>query len=169
MIAPAKASPGIVNNLPVRTGDKRLRTKPAATERTPAVALAHQPLASAHHLNRDVADFTFAPGEQVKTLRHHLEHHLGAELRNGGRVLAIAGAIVLGWAGLVPLSGAVIVNGSLVVHSEVKKVQHPSGGVVAAIAVRNGSKVEAGQELVRLDGTSARVVCLRPGSLTRSG
>jgi HlyD family secretion protein len=57
---------------------------------------------------------------------------------------------------LVPLSGAVIVNGSLVVHSEVKKVQHPSGGVVAAIAVRNGSKVEAGQELVRLDETSAR-------------
>ena len=156
VIAPAQASPGMVNNLPVRTGDKKLRTKPAATERTPAVALAHPPLVPAHHLNREVADFTFVPGEQVKSLRHHLEHNLGAELRRGGRVLAIAGAIVLGWAGLVPLSGAVIVNGSLVVHSEVKKVQHPSGGVVAAIAVRNGSKVEAGQELVRLDETSAR-------------
>jgi hypothetical protein len=99
VIAPAQASPGMVNNLPARTGGNKLRTKPAATERTPAVALAHAPLVPAHHLNREVADFAFVPSEQVKTLRHHLENHLGAELRRGGRVLAIAGAIVLGWAG----------------------------------------------------------------------
>ena len=83
---------------------------------------------------------------------------------------AIAGAIVLGWAGLVPLSGAVIVSGSLVVHSEVKKVQHPSGGVVAAIAGRNGNKVEAGQELVRLDETRRAQICRSsPASSMRSG
>jgi HlyD family secretion protein len=110
----------------------------------------------AHHRERAATDAVFVAGEQREPLRHILEHNLSSELRRGGRVLAIAGAIVLGWAGVVPLSGAVIVGGSLVVHSEVKKVQHPSGGIVAAIAIRNGSKVEAGQELVRLDETSAR-------------
>src|SRR5262249_1526315 len=59
------------------------------------------------------------------------------------------------WGGLVPLSGAVIVAGSLVVQSGIKKVQHPVGGVVSAIFVHNGSKVKAGAELLRLDKTSA--------------
>ena len=110
----------------------------------------------AHRRERATAGVVLVPREQEKPLRYHLEQHLGSELRRGGRVLAISGAIVLGWAGLVPLSGAVIVSGSLVVHTDVKKVQHLSGGIVAAIAVHNGSKVEAGQELVRLDETSAR-------------
>jgi HlyD family secretion protein len=44
----------------------------------------------------------------------------------------------------------------LVVQSSVKKVQHPQGGVISAILVRNGSKVAAGDELARLDQTPAR-------------
>jgi len=93
---------------------------------------------------------------EAETLSHHFEHALSCELRRGGRVLAITGVIALGWAGLVPLSGAVIVAGQLVVHSNVKKVQHPTGGVVAEIFVRNGSKVNAGDKLARLDETGAR-------------
>src|SRR5258706_3570964 len=86
----------------------------------------------------------------------HFERALAGELRRGRRVLAIVAVAVLGWAGLMPISGAVIVAGSLVAQSSVKKVQHPTGGVVAEIRVRNGSKVKAGDELVRLDQTSAR-------------
>lgn len=89
-------------------------------------------------------------------LSQRLERALAHELRRGGRVLLIAAVALFGWAGLVPLSGAVIVAGSLVVQSSVKKVQHPTGGIVAQIFVRNGSKVEAGEELARLDQTSAR-------------
>lgn len=152
--APAP-SPGTVTSLSGRAGGKTLRTRPPAPGTAPAPVLARRSLVPVHHRERAVADAVFVPREQ-ESLRHLLEHNLGSELRRGGRILAIAGAIVLGWAGLVPLSGAVIVSGSLVVRSDVKKVQHPSGGIVAAIAVRNGSKVEAGQELVRLDGTSAR-------------
>ena len=85
-----------------------------------------------------------------------LSREMSCELRRGGRVLAITGVIALGWAGLVPLSGAVIVAGQLVLHSNVKKVQHPTGGVVAEIFVRNGSKVNAGDKLARLDETAAR-------------
>ncbi len=76
-------------------------------------------------------------------------------MRRGKRVLIVAGVFVLGWAALVPISGAVIVAGSLVVQSSVKKIQHPTGGVVSSIFVRSGSKVNAGDELLRLDETSA--------------
>ena len=61
-----------------------------------------------------------------------------------------------GWAILVPLSGAVIVPGTLVVESDVKKIQHPSGGVVANIPVRDGIHVRAGDLLLHLDETQLR-------------
>ena len=93
---------------------------------------------------------------EAETFSHHFENALSSELRRGGRVLAIASVIAVGWAGLIPLSGAVIVTGQLVLHSNVKKVQHPTGGVVTEISVRNGSKVNAGDQLARLDETLAR-------------
>jgi HlyD family secretion protein len=89
-------------------------------------------------------------------MRQDLERAFARELRRGGRMLAIAAVVVVGWAGFVPLSGAVVVAGRLVVQSSVKKVQHPQGGIVASILVRNGTKVAAGEELARLDQTSAR-------------
>jgi HlyD family secretion protein len=61
-----------------------------------------------------------------------------------------------GWAATTELSGAVIAPGSLVVDSDVKKVQHPTGGVVGELRVRNGSEVRAGDILVRLDETVTR-------------
>ena len=61
-----------------------------------------------------------------------------------------------GWATMTELSGAVIAPGVLVVDSDVKKVQHPTGGVVAALPVRNGDHVKSGQIVVRLDETQTR-------------
>jgi HlyD family secretion protein len=58
-----------------------------------------------------------------------------------------------GWAASFHLSGAVIAPGTIVVESSVKKVQHPTGGVVGGILVKEGDRVEAGQVLVRLDET----------------
>jgi HlyD family secretion protein len=49
-----------------------------------------------------------------------------------------------------------VVPGNLVVQSNVKTIQHPAGGVVAQIAVRNGMRVSAGDLLVRLDATQAQ-------------
>ncbi len=37
-----------------------------------------------------------------------------------------------------------------------KKVQHPTGGIVSEILVHNGDTVEAGQVVMRLDDTQAR-------------
>ena len=81
---------------------------------------------------------------------------LERELRTGLRVLLVVGVLAGGWAALVPLAGAVVVPGNLVVQSNVKTVQHPTGGVVAEIAVQNGQRVSRGDLLVRLDATQAQ-------------
>lgn len=61
-----------------------------------------------------------------------------------------------GWAVATPLASALIANGTLVVDSYVKKVQHPSGGIVSILRVKNGDHVEAGDILIRLDQTQTR-------------
>jgi HlyD family secretion protein len=102
-------------------------------------------------VNRDgVAD---APGDSL-TLRtgRAFEH----ELRVGFRVLLAVGLLAGGWIALMPLAGAVVVPGNLVVQSNVKTIQHPTGGVVAEIAVHNGMQVTVGDLLVRLDATQAQ-------------
>jgi HlyD family secretion protein len=61
-----------------------------------------------------------------------------------------------GWAATSQLTGAVIAPGTLVVESNVKKVQHPTGGVVGQLLVQEGNRVEAGQIIMRLDDTVTR-------------
>lgn len=61
-----------------------------------------------------------------------------------------------GWAATTQLAGAVIAPGTIVVESSVKKVQHPTGGVVGEILVKEGAEVEAGQIVLRLDDTVTR-------------
>ena len=58
-----------------------------------------------------------------------------------------------GWASTAQISGALIAPGSIVVDSNVKKVQHPTGGVVGEVRVRDGDLVKAGDVVVRLDET----------------
>jgi HlyD family type I secretion membrane fusion protein len=62
------------------------------------------------------------------------------------------------WAYLAPLDGAVIGSGTLTGHGNRKTVQHREGGIVAELLVQDGSVVEQGQLLVRLDDTQARAV-----------
>jgi len=58
-----------------------------------------------------------------------------------------------GWASTAQISGALIAPGSIVVDSNVKKVQHPTGGVVGELRARDGDRVRGGDILVRLDDT----------------
>ena len=61
-----------------------------------------------------------------------------------------------GWAATSEFSGAVIAQGQLVVDTNVKKVQHPTGGVVAELRVRDGDVVNSGDVVIRLDDTQTR-------------
>ena len=72
---------------------------------------------------------------------------------------AVFGLLVGGigtWAVITEINGAVIAPGQLVVESDVKKVQHPTGGVIGELLVREGDVVRSGQVLVRLDETQTR-------------
>jgi HlyD family secretion protein len=70
-------------------------------------------------------------------------------------VIVLAGGVG-GWAGTMKLSGAIIAPGSVVVDSNVKKVQHPTGGIVGELRVRDGDRVKRGDIVVRLDDTVTR-------------
>lgn len=70
-------------------------------------------------------------------------------------VILLAGGVG-GWAATTQIAGALIAPGSIVVDSHVKKVQHPTGGVIGKLNVQDGDRVKAGQVLVQLDDTVTR-------------
>jgi HlyD family type I secretion membrane fusion protein len=80
----------------------------------------------------------------------------GSTLRTGGAVLAGFAIVFMGWGGFAPLDSAVVAPGVVVVESHRKAIQHLEGGIVAAVLVREGQHVKAGQPLVKLDQTQAR-------------
>jgi HlyD family secretion protein len=71
----------------------------------------------------------------------------------GLAVVLVLGGGLGGWAATAQLAGALIAPGSVVVDSNVKKVQHPTGGVVGEVRVRDGDIVKTGDVVIRLDDT----------------
>ena len=69
--------------------------------------------------------------------------------------------VLFALAATVPIDGAVIGPGQITVQSRIKRVAHPTGGVIGEILVHNGDRVVAGQVLLRLDdrvsGADARL------------
>jgi HlyD family secretion protein len=55
------------------------------------------------------------------------------------------------WAALANISGAIVSSGRVAVEDNRQVVQHPDGGVVERIYVREGDRVAAGDPLIRLD------------------
>src|SRR5579863_10227727 len=86
---------------------------------------------------------------QQKGTRFSIKRHLLVGL---SVVILLAGGLG-GWASTAQISGALIAPGSIVVESNVKKVQHPTGGVVGEVRAHDGDLVKAGDVLVRLDDT----------------
>jgi len=81
-----------------------------------------------------------------------IRRHVLATLTVGTIVVVALG----GSATMTELSGAVVASGNLVVDTNVKKVQHPTGGVVGELRVRDGMRVNAGDVVMRLDATITR-------------
>lgn len=79
----------------------------------------------------------------------------------GVGAIATAVAVLLLWALLAPLSGAVIAVGKFIASGQNKIVQHLEGGIVREILVHEGDVVEAGAVLLRLDETATRAMLRR--------
>jgi len=88
-------------------------------------------------------------GNEMKGARYSIRRHLIVGL---AVVVLLAGGLG-GWASTAQISGALIAPGSVVVESNVKKVQHPTGGVIGELRARDGDVVKAGDVVVRLDDT----------------
>jgi HlyD family secretion protein len=89
-----------------------------------------------------------------------LSPELRGMLRRQTTAIIIAAVLLVaglgGWAMTTEFTGAVIAAGQLVVDSNVKKVQHPTGGVVGKLNVREGKEVKAGDIVISLDDTQIR-------------
>ena len=73
-------------------------------------------------------------------------------------VIGIIGLVLLlggfgTWAVMTNLSGAIVASGQVVVDRNRQIVQHPDGGVVESLDVKEGDTVVSGQTLLTLDST----------------
>lgn len=88
---------------------------------------------------------TASPSRARRSMRHLL--------LTGGLVTLLLVLGVGAWAAMVEISGAIVTAGSVVVDSSVKRVQHPTGGIVSELRVRDGQLVANGDILAQLDAT----------------
>jgi len=73
-----------------------------------------------------------------------------------GMMFGVGGFLVfLLWAAFAPLTSAAVAPGVVIADSRNKSIQHLEGGIVREVLVREGSRVKAGETMVRLDGAQA--------------
>jgi len=66
-------------------------------------------------------------------------------------MISVAFLAFLVWSMTAPLDGGVVMEGSVVVAGSRQAVQHPTGGVVQELLVKEGNTVQQGQLLVRIN------------------
>jgi HlyD family secretion protein len=147
--APRDQPYGVLSRVPALLAGTSTAVTRAASSSTAVVKRAYGAV-----YNPDGRQDADAP-EQDR-LTSYVVQSFESQRRAGGRMLAVAFIVGGGWATLVPLSGAVVVPGTVVSASSVKKIQHQTGGIVAGIAVIEGMRVREGDILVRLDDTQVR-------------
>lgn len=84
------------------------------------------------------------------------QDHAWLPLGLGFAALALLIGVLGVWSVKARIAGAVIASGMIQLENNRQVVQHPQGGVVGEISVKNGDTVVAGQVLLRLDGTNLR-------------
>ncbi|QIP07442.1 HlyD family type I secretion periplasmic adaptor subunit [Bradyrhizobium symbiodeficiens] len=96
---------------------------------------------------------TMAIGGAKPAAKKPVQDSIKFHLLLGLGIVVVLAVGLGGWASTVLISGALIAPGQIVVESNVKKVQHPTGGVVGEVRARDGDLVKAGDIVVRLDDT----------------
>lgn len=80
----------------------------------------------------------------------------GAYTRLGWLIVLFGVGGFLLWALLAPLDKGVPLSGTVAKESNRQSIQHPTGGVIADLLVKDGDVVKAGQVLVRLNPVQAK-------------
>jgi len=87
---------------------------------------------------------------------HDLSGNPVKEIRVGLLIASLFFILFLGWAAITRLDAAAIAPGRLAVSGQRQTIQHREGGVVSQILVKEGSRVERGQVLIRLAGADVK-------------
>lgn len=99
-----------------------------------------------------------AEASAASPINNHIDKALSA--RNSLLLGSFAAAaLVLGfgsWSVLTEISGAVVSSGQIEVAQSRQVVQHPEGGVVAEILIKDSQAVKAGDLLIQLDGAAVQ-------------
>ena len=72
------------------------------------------------------------------------------DIRIGAAIVIFFFVILLGWAAFAPLDAAVPAQGVIAISGNRQTVQHREGGVVTAINIREGQRVNAGDVLIEM-------------------
>ncbi|MBF9149674.1 HlyD family type I secretion periplasmic adaptor subunit [Novosphingobium jiangmenense] len=88
----------------------------------------------------------FTPGERLQS-----------RTRKAYRAVGVFVVVITLMAQVVQVTGAVVAGGALTVESQVKSVSHLRGGVLSEVLVHDGSRVRAGDVLLRLDNAVTSV------------
>jgi protease secretion system membrane fusion protein len=71
------------------------------------------------------------------------------------KVLFFALSLFMVWASFAPLDNGVHMTGNVVIQGHRKAVQHPHGGVVTELMIKEGQRVKEGQILIRVNPLGA--------------
>jgi membrane fusion protein, epimerase transport system len=77
-------------------------------------------------------------------------HEVDKAMRLGVLGMVSGALALIAWAALAPLGAAVVAEGTVKAQGNRKVIQHAEGGIVAAIHVKDGDHVQAGQTLITL-------------------
>jgi len=96
------------------------------------------------------------PVTDIETVAKEVTQDMGRTARIGLWALILGFGGFLLWATLAPLDEGVPSPGTVSIDTRSQTVQHPSGGIVKEVLVKEGEQVKAGQLLLRLDAAAAR-------------
>ena len=96
------------------------------------------------------------PVTDIETVAKEVAQDMGRTARIGLWALGLGFGGFLLWATLAPLDEGVPGPGTVSIDTRSQTVQHPSGGIVKEVLVKEGEQVKAGQLLLRLDAAAAR-------------
>lgn len=87
-----------------------------------------------------------------------LRRAIRGPVRTGLTLIAVFLGGFMAWGLTVPIAGGAVAPGVISPDGNRRTVQHLEGGIIAALRVRDGDKVAAGQTLVALESLQARTV-----------